>query len=638
MKKKLIILSLVAGAALAQNPPVPSTYQPLYTELQGKLDALQGFVNSNWNGQKGDSIYTSELLNANSNSGLLLLGPGTRAKYLQELNALKSLGVQAVVVKMGFPMLYQPFLQYNGDPQDYPTIISFFQGVVNDAHAAGIKVVVESASIFPGFFSSQSGLNVAGYYKQLSYTDYLTAVGTMNATIVEQIKPDYLNLGSEPQTEVENTGYTELNSPSGWASAVQAYGAMIPVPHAIPLGAGVGTWETTNSSAIVAALIPVVDYIDLHIYPINDPPGSPVDIPTNTLNLINQAEAAGKRVAVSEAWLLKVSDAQYSATGVASSVNNFSLDSFSFWAPLDQEFVSDFYGMANWKDLIYFSAFWSRYYWSYVDYNSASSLAPPDLINDSIVTAATALQANQVTSTGSFVKTYLQNAPALSILNGASYGSTAVAANSIASIFGVGLASGTASAQAISLGTSLSGTSISIVDSAGKTTQAPLFFVSPNQINALIPSGVALGLATATITSGAGQPYVGSLNVAASAPGIFSANGSGGGAASAQVYTIPPGSTIGTLTSPPVNVSAAAGSVYLVLYGTGIQGRSSVSNVSASVNGVVLPVSYAGSQGGYSGLDQVNVLLPASLAGSGLVNVYLTVDGNASNVVQVQIQ
>jgi uncharacterized protein (TIGR03437 family) len=47
---------------------------------------------------------------------------------------------------------------------------------------------------------------------------------------------------------------------------------------------------------------------------------------------------------------------------------------------------------------------------------------------------------------------------------------------------------------------------------------------------------------------------------------------------------------------------------------------------------------YAGAQGGYAGLDQVNVQLPASLAGSGVVNVNLTVDGQTSNTLQVQIQ
>jgi uncharacterized protein (TIGR03437 family) len=635
MKKKFIGLAVAASAVMfAQNAPVPATYQPLYSELQGKLDSLQSTVTSQWNGQRGESIYSSELLQANSNSGLLLLAAGNRAKYLQELDALKSLGVQAVVVKMGYPFLYQPFLQYNGDPNDYPTIISYYQQVVADVHAAGLKVIVESASIFPGFFSTGSGLNVTGYYATLQESDYLKGVATVNETIVSQIRPDYLDMGSEPTTEAENTGFTDLATASGWAAAVSAYESMIPSPHAIPLGAGVGTWESTNGPATIAAILPLVDYVDLHVYPINDPPGSPVSYPQNTLNLIDQVTQAGKRVAMSEAWLLKVSDSQYSATGVASSVTNFSLDSYSFWAPLDQEFLTVFYDIANWKDLIYFSAFWSRYYWSYVDYNSASGLQPPALINDSIATASAALSAGQLTSTGSFVKSSLTTVPPLAIVNAASYNVTSVAPNSIMAVFGPTVATGTQAASS-SLGNSLAGTTINIKDSNGNTTAAPLFYASPTQVNALLPSGVAAGLATATVTTGSGAVFIGTLNVSPSAPGLFASNGSGSGTASAQVYTIQ--SNGAAAFSPlPVNLSGGA-SVYLVLYATGVAGRSSLSNVTATVNGTALPVSYAGSQGGFSGLDQVNILLPSTLP-SGTASVYLTVDGLVSNVVQVPIQ
>ena len=40
----------------------------------------------------------------------------------------------------------------------------------------------------------------------------------------------------------------------------------------------------------------------------------------------------------------------------------------------------------------------------------------------------------------------------------------------------------------------------------------------------------------------------------------------------------------------------------------------------------------------FAGVDQVNVLLPASLAGEGNVNVQLTAGGTAANPVQVTIQ
>ena len=57
-----------------------------------------------------------------------------------------------------------------------------------------------------------------------------------------------------------------------------------------------------------------------------------------------------------------------------------------------------------------------------------------------------------------------------------------------------------------------------------------------------------------------------------------------------------------------------------------------------TVGGVPGMVKYAGMQGAYSGEDQINVLLPSSLAGEGSVTVQLTANGIAANPVNVTIQ
>ena len=78
--------------------------------------------------------------------------------------------------------------------------------------------------------------------------------------------------------------------------------------------------------------------------------------------------------------------------------------------------------------------------------------------------------------------------------------------------------------------------------------------------------------------------------------------------------------------------------VFLSLYGTGIRNRSSTANVQVTINGISVPVQYAGVQSGYPGLDQVNVGLVLNLRGVGVANVVLTVDGQTSNTVTVTIQ
>jgi uncharacterized protein (TIGR03437 family) len=56
------------------------------------------------------------------------------------------------------------------------------------------------------------------------------------------------------------------------------------------------------------------------------------------------------------------------------------------------------------------------------------------------------------------------------------------------------------------------------------------------------------------------------------------------------------------------------------------------------VAGQSVPVLYAGPVDSDAGLDQVNLSIPKSLAGSGDVRVYLVADGVASNVVGLNIQ
>ena len=78
--------------------------------------------------------------------------------------------------------------------------------------------------------------------------------------------------------------------------------------------------------------------------------------------------------------------------------------------------------------------------------------------------------------------------------------------------------------------------------------------------------------------------------------------------------------------------------VYVSFYGTGIRNRSSLANVAVTINGVSVPVLYAGPTPNFSGLDQVDVGLVLDLRGSGESNVILTVDGQVSNVVTINIQ
>jgi uncharacterized protein (TIGR03437 family) len=81
----------------------------------------------------------------------------------------------------------------------------------------------------------------------------------------------------------------------------------------------------------------------------------------------------------------------------------------------------------------------------------------------------------------------------------------------------------------------------------------------------------------------------------------------------------------------PIDLGPEADQVFLTLYGTGLRNRSSLANVSVKIGGIEAPVQYAGPQGEYAGMDQVNVRLPRSLAGHSQARVDLTVDGQVAN-------
>ena len=225
----------------------------------------------------------------------------------------------------------------------------------------------------------------------------------------------------------------------------------------------------------------------------------------------------------------------------------------------------------------------------------------------------------------------------------------AVAPGSIASLFGQGLAAATATASSAALPNSLSDASVVFTGSDDTDRAAPLFFVSPGQINCLIPSGMPSGPASVRVLRGGRVAARGQLQVAAVAPGLFTANSNGSGVASALAVKVASngtqvfesvyqcGATSGSCAATAIDLGSPTDQVILELFGTGIRGASSAAAVRVQIGGVDSVVEAAVPQGQYAGLDQVNVLLPGSLRGRGDVNVALVVDGVAANVVTIRV-
>jgi uncharacterized protein (TIGR03437 family) len=251
--------------------------------------------------------------------------------------------------------------------------------------------------------------------------------------------------------------------------------------------------------------------------------------------------------------------------------------------------------------------------------------------------------------TSPFVLKLVAPQPVLNV-SAASYAGGTFASDSIIAAFGSNLSTGIQTALSNPLPTSLGGTTVKIKDSAGIERLAPLFFVSPTQINYLVPTGTANGTATITVNTNSGAVSSTTTRVDYVAPGLFTADASGRGVAAAVVLRIKANGTQSyepvaqydlaqsKVVAVPIDLGAETDQVFLITYGTGLRYRSSLSTVSAKLGGTDIPVMFAGAQGDFVGLDQINVLLPRSLAGRGIVDLALAADGKLANTVQVQIK
>lgn len=240
------------------------------------------------------------------------------------------------------------------------------------------------------------------------------------------------------------------------------------------------------------------------------------------------------------------------------------------------------------------------------------------------------------------------NTGVIATVSAASYAHTSFAPGSIVSLFGKELTDGTYSVETTTLPQFFGRTQVNVQDATPANRRSGLFAGTPEQINFLIPPETAEGYGLISVTTPQGARYYELVNIAKVAPGLFSANANGSGVAAAVALRINGNrqtyepvarfdSTAKQFVAAPVDLGPDSEQVVLLLFGTGVRGRSALENVSAKIGGVDAPVLYVGEQGA-PGLDQINVLLPRTLAGRGDVEILLTVDGKLANTVRLNIK
>jgi len=248
-----------------------------------------------------------------------------------------------------------------------------------------------------------------------------------------------------------------------------------------------------------------------------------------------------------------------------------------------------------------------------------------------------------IADSGNNVVRMIAPVPGGTITNAASNLPAAVAPGEIMTIYGTGLGTDPISYATIDTTVNPQG----LIDTTLNGLQvnfdgfpAPVLYQSGKQVAVIAPyeiagvgSAVAIQVINNSVTTSAF-----SAPLAASAPEVFSANGSGVG----QAAVLNQNGTLNSATNP-----ATAGSA-VVLYATGegittpggVDGLIAnaaaglpkpVAAVTVTVGGVSTPVEYAGAAPGeVAGLLQVNIRLPQSGLGSGNLPVKITVGNSTS--------
>ncbi|HMX28531.1 MAG TPA: hypothetical protein PKC13_23290, partial [Blastocatellia bacterium] len=219
-----------------------------------------------------------------------------------------------------------------------------------------------------------------------------------------------------------------------------------------------------------------------------------------------------------------------------------------------------------------------------------------------------------------------QAAPnSLALVSAGNFANIGGAAESLVAAFGNGLA-GSAGA-----------TTVTVKDSAGIERAGRVSFASATQVNFMLPAGLANGTATVTVLYAGNPVGTTTYQIETVAPAMFTANGSGLGVPAAVAVRVradgsqsiePVARCTNNGCAPvPLDLGAATDQLYLALFGTGVRNRAQLADVGVRIGGDPAEVQYAGAQGDFFGLDQLNIKVPRTLAGRGDVALIFSVAG-----------
>ncbi|MBV8150394.1 MAG: hypothetical protein JOY59_02460 [Candidatus Eremiobacteraeota bacterium] len=349
---------------------VPAAYATLYAGVSSQVTQFAASVASQCaNANFATKIYIVDL-NADSNSIVNSL-PGASAAQVQSLaqGAINEastdqtiLGASGVNISINYPVLLassKNFPNSTFSTANYPTFLSYYEQVVQGIHALGMSVNVETDLVFPQFVTQQP-FN----YNGITIPMLEAGVAEVGQHVLDNLHPDTMNLANEPSSIAFATGLA-LNDPTAYGNFVSAVRSQLSTANSpnSKIGAGSSDWESTQFLTNVVAI--PLDFYSLHLYP-------PDDLQQG-ISQMAQLKASGKTVAITENFLDKEDVSVDGTTGPIDAQLTFIRDAYSFWANVDQQYVSSVIQLARCDNAQFISFNHPDQYWSYIDYNATTA-------------------------------------------------------------------------------------------------------------------------------------------------------------------------------------------------------------------------------------------------------------------------
>ena len=343
-------LSLAQPVVQSYNATVPALYQSNYTSLETTLASFNASLGA-YPATRNNFAYSASLVPADGNQGTTLLQANNQNTVNANLDAYQSMGIKEVEISIPFPILYPTF-------PNSSQYLSYYTQLVQNVHSRGMKALVESHVAFVG--TGYSNLNYS--FKSLPYSQFVTEDTAQDQLIINQIKPDYIDIGTEADTEASLTRYSQLDTASGWTSYIEQILSSLDKSNSpTKVCAGAGTWLGVQFMQGFAN-DPRLDFLTAHIYPIYG---------NNLQTLVQMAQIAqqsGKRLVISESWSEEVTvPSPPPGTGVGGEFADHQ-ELWGFSSNIDVPFLSIMARFSSIYPVEVYNAFSEQYFFAYLNY------------------------------------------------------------------------------------------------------------------------------------------------------------------------------------------------------------------------------------------------------------------------------